>query len=217
MALIAVGILALVVIGLEAWILGLIYHSPERFQCDVTSCPLSLDQTKAVAGKGTILICHNPTSNPVQMLIQNKTSVLNAHLNHGDILGVCPSQQPDPPSAPLRGSGPILVCHKESTGNRFDLFIQNNTATIEAHLAHGDTLGACTLVPNPFQQPAQPSEPLHGSGPILVCHKDSTGNQIDLFIQNNTATIEAHLGHGDKLGGCEGLSTAPAGVPATEN
>lgn len=41
---IAVGILALAVLALNAAVLGLIIQEPERFLCDVTSCPLSLPQ-----------------------------------------------------------------------------------------------------------------------------------------------------------------------------
>ena len=41
---ITVGIIALAALVLSAWILGLIYQEPERFLCDVTSCPLSLPQ-----------------------------------------------------------------------------------------------------------------------------------------------------------------------------
>ncbi len=41
---IAVGIIALAALVLSAWILGLIYQEPERFLCDVTSCPENLPE-----------------------------------------------------------------------------------------------------------------------------------------------------------------------------
>ena len=88
---IAVGIIALAALALNAWILGLIYNSPERFLCDVTSCPLSLpahDGPHRPPGAGSILICHNPGPNQFELIVQNNTS-LEAHLGHGDNLGSC--------------------------------------------------------------------------------------------------------------------------------
>ncbi len=114
LALIAVGILALVVIALVAWVLGLIYQG-DRFGCDVTSCPLSLPAHdggfhRPSGGAGTVLICHNPGPNQVELLVQNGTfslgTSLEAHLGHGDTLGECFSLPPPTAPPPTVRTGP---------------------------------------------------------------------------------------------------------------
>jgi len=63
----------------------------------------------------------------------------------------------------------VVICHKGRT-------IEVAESAVEAHLAHGDTLGPC---------------------PVTICHKGRT-------IQVPESSVAAHLAHGDTIGPCLG-------------
>ena len=67
----------------------------------------------------------------------------------------------------------VGLCHK-------DLTIHVNENAVAAHLAHGDTLDACS----------------GSSDKVTVCHKEKRTLTI------GESSLEDHLAHGDSLGAC---------------
>ncbi len=74
----------------------------------------------------------------------------------------------------------VVICHKGRS-------IEVAEAAVEAHLAHGDTLGPC---------------------PVTICHKGRS-------IAVPDSSVAAHLAHGDTLGPCPG--NEPPGQPGGNN
>jgi len=81
------------------------------------------------------------------------------------------SKQHDPKD-PKKPTDPqtVTVCHLGET-------IEVNEEDLQAHLAHGDTLGSCT------------------AQTVTVCHQGTT---IEVSLED----LQAHLDHGDTLGDC---------------
>ena len=65
-------------IALAAAILGIVVNERNNFSHLFPVSPGDLP----VPGNGPILICHHPGPNQIQMRIQNKHSVIDAHLSH---------------------------------------------------------------------------------------------------------------------------------------
>jgi quercetin dioxygenase-like cupin family protein len=75
------------------------------------------------------------------------------------------------------GSDKVTICHNGNT-------ITISADALDAHLAHGDTLGAC---------PDGGGDT--GSDKVTICHN---GNTITISAD----ALDAHLAHGDTLGAC---------------
>lgn len=96
-------------------------------------------------GQQKVTLCHKGKTLTVG------TPAEDAHLRHGDTPGVCPTAEakPEPaeeapgPGAGQNGDGgsgngqqKVMLCHKGKT-------LTVGGPAVDAHLAHGDTLGAC--------------------------------------------------------------------------
>ena len=89
-----------------------------------------------------VTICHIPPGNPSRAhTIRVGRSAVAAHLAHGDVLGPCEEDDTDDDGDfdeddDDHEDDRVRVCHRGRT-----LVINENA--LEAHLRHGDTLGAC--------------------------------------------------------------------------
>ncbi len=95
-----------------------------------------------------VAMCHYPPGNPDNPeTIVVGASAVAAHLAHGDTEGACPGDEPpvivEPPPTEEPGEEPfecaapkVAVCHEGES-------ICIAAAAVDAHLEHGDTLGAC--------------------------------------------------------------------------
>ena len=130
---------------------------------------MTLTATAASAEK--ITLCHIPPGNADNAhTITIGAASAPAHLNHGDTLGACPATMPTatatppppppptatPPSYPVSPTGTpppppdtpqppvkITICHRPPGNPDKAKTITVGEAAVDAHLAHGDTLGAC--------------------------------------------------------------------------
>ncbi len=121
-------------------------------------------------------------------------------------------EQPDEGDTELEK---VLICHYPSgdvdKGNTLEIAAD----AVDAHLAHGDTLGACptstplpaptdTPLPAPTNTPAPAPTNTPAPAPtdtpvveekVTICHKGTT-------IEVNADAVADHLGHGDTVGAC---------------
>ncbi len=89
-------------------------------------------------GKSKVTVCHKGRS------ITISSSALQAHLNHGDVEGVCDGTGNDdgtagePSDGTVSGGGEsdVTICHK---GRRIEI----HESTVNAHLGHGDSFSPC--------------------------------------------------------------------------
>jgi hypothetical protein len=79
---------------------------------------------------------------------------------------------------------------------------------VPAHLAHGDTEGACEGDTGPDDEPEEESED-DGQPTVLVCHVPPGNPDNPVTIEVAAPAVSAHLAHGDTEGACAG-ETPPA-------
>lgn len=84
--------------------------------------------------------------------------------------------------------GKITICHAPPGNPANAHTIRIGEPALAAHLAHGDTIGAC-----------DDQEPV-GRERFTVCHNPEGNNPKTLTVSGNALT--AHLAHGDTLGEC---------------
>jgi hypothetical protein len=109
------------------------------------------------AGQAKVLVCHVPPGNPENAVtIEVAESAVSAHLAHGDTEGLCPGDtgpgeeeegsDGDPEADELdedAGQPKVLVCHVPPGNPENPVTIEIAEPAVPAHLAHGDTEGAC--------------------------------------------------------------------------
>jgi hypothetical protein len=132
----------------------------------ITPTP-TVTPTETVTPTGTaiamVTICHKPGT-PAEKTLTLPEPALGGHLGHGDILGPCPEDTPAPPPPPGptatpvppppgggnggngggngNGGGQVTICHKPGTPAQRTMTVPQSA--LQAHLNHGDTLGACS-------------------------------------------------------------------------
>ena len=106
-----------------------------------------------------VTICHRPPGNPENtQTITVGAPALPAHLAHGDTLGPCPvaptttavspTTTATPTTIPGGGGGgeerKITICHIPPGNPQNPQTITVGISALPAHVAHGDTVGACS-------------------------------------------------------------------------
>lgn len=109
----------------------------------------------------------------------------------------------------------VVICHIPAGNSENKHTMEVNENALDAHLGHGDYLGACTddlPAPNPTAIYTQTSAP---GNKVLICHipPGNPENKHTLEVSQNA--VDAHLAHGDYLGAC--TDGTPAPVPTTRN
>ena len=98
----------------------------------------------------TVTLCHKPGT-PAEKTLVLPLPALHGHLRHGDTPGACTTLTPTPTITPTATITPtttptatvrILICHKPGTPAEKTMALPPDA--IPDHLAHFDTLGACT-------------------------------------------------------------------------
>ena len=90
-------------------------------------------------------------------------------------------------SLQLTQADPVTVCHSSVTTSV-------TPSTLQAHLGHGDTQGACAATPTPTPTPTPAP-----SDDVTLCHNPGRNQQTKTVPQS---AASGHLGHGDTLGAC---------------
>ncbi|MEZ4594303.1 MAG: FecR domain-containing protein [Chloroflexota bacterium] len=157
---------------------------------------------------------NEPTDTPTAVPTEEATEVGNATPTN---------QTNDPEDADTTPTGKVLICHYPSGDTSKGNTLEIGADALDAHLAHGDTLGPCptptappeaptdtplpaptdTSVPAPTNtQPAPtntavpaPTNTPAPAGKVTLCHNGNT-------IEVDADAVDAHLAHGDTLGPC---------------
>ncbi|MDX1613561.1 MAG: FecR domain-containing protein [Candidatus Promineifilaceae bacterium] len=96
-----------------------------------------------------IVLCHVPPGNPDnEQSIRVADEAVDAHLAHGDYLGLCDGDTEadivDYDDNREDGEDKVLLCHVPPGNPDNEHEITVGEPAVDAHLAHGDYLGACT-------------------------------------------------------------------------
>jgi hypothetical protein len=91
----------------------------------------------------------------------------------------------------------VTICHMPGTPAQKSLEVPANA--LSGHLAHGDTLGACSDLPSG----AVPAQPGAEDSLVTICHKPGTPAQKTMAVA--VESLDGHLAHGDTVGSCEDL------------
>ncbi len=131
-----------------------------------------------------ILICHMPPGNTANAnTIEVGASAVQAHLDHGDTVGVCVDNTPLS-ATPM----PTLDVTPTST------LISTNTPQ-----------PTNTALPTDPPQPTDTPLPTATEAPpaqVVICHRPPGNPDNPMTITVNENEVQAHLDHGDSLGPC---------------
>lgn len=125
------------------------FYIPTSAGPSISSSPFDFVQTywNRLTGHGDqVAICHRTGSatNAFESISVSENAV-PAHLGHGDHLGNCTNDEEGKPQPgnTNSGSGKVTICHKTGSEKNPGVTITVSQNAESAHLAHGDTVGAC--------------------------------------------------------------------------
>jgi hypothetical protein len=170
--------------------------------------------TTAAEAASAVTLCHVPPGNPdAAHTVTVGASAVPAHLAHGDAEGVC--EEAEPPvddgedEAEDDGEVEVLVCHVPPGNPETPHTIEVGESAVPAHLAHGDTEGACegdteepgddAVGEDDAEDEEQDDE---GQVKVLVCHVPPGNPENPVTIEVAEPALPAHLDHGDTEGAC---------------
>jgi hypothetical protein len=119
----------------------------------------------------------------------------------------------------------VVICHYPAGDITKGNTIEIDADSVADHLAHGDTLGACSEQPDdnptntPLPAPTNTPAPAPTNTPVpaptstpepaptaeekvLVCHYPSGDDTKGVTIEIDADSLAGHLAHGDTLGAC---------------
>jgi hypothetical protein len=122
----------------------------------------------------------------------------------------------DPPGD--TGHTPVTICHNGNT-------ITVDEDALDAHLGHGDTIGACaggggstssssSTTTSTSNQTTTVTElstttSTNGHDPVTICHHAGPNPENwQTITVDDDSVLDAHLGHGDTLGPCDEVLTS---------
>ena len=172
-----------------------------------------------------VTLCHVPPGNPdAAHTVDVGAPSVPAHLAHGDTEGACaddggedPEEDPeeDPDSEDSDGDSDeakALVCHAPPGNPDNAVTIEVGESALPAHLAHGDTEGACEGDAPDEEVPGgdEGEEETEGTK-VAVCHVPPGNPEHPHTIEVDDSAVPAHLAHGDTEGACVEETSPPEG------
>ena len=201
----------------------------DRVQGDDASGVEDVVVSQAEAAEA-VTLCHAPPGNPdAAHTISVGAPAVPAHLAHGDTEGACAEDggeeegedeegegEGDEEESEEDGQAKVLVCHVPPGNPENPVTIEVAEPAVPAHLAHGDTEGACEGDTGPDDEGEEEEgdepelEPEDDGQPrVLVCHVPPGNPDNPVTIEIAAPAVPAHLAHGDTEGACAG-ETPPA-------
>ena len=133
-----------------------------------------------------VIICHRPPGNATNgNTIEVGASALQAHLDHGDTVGVCVDNTPLPTATPV----PTLDVTPTPT------FVPTNTPQQPTSTALPTDPPQPTDTPQPTATEVPPTQ-------VVICHRPPGNPDNATTITVDASEVQAHLDHGDSLGPC---------------
>jgi len=199
----------------------------DRVQGDATSGVEDVVVSQEEAAEA-VTLCHAPPGNPdAAHTISVGAPAVPAHLAHGDTEGECAEEggeegedeegegEGEEEESEEDGQAKVLVCHVPPGNPENPVTIEVAEPAVPAHLAHGDTEGACEGDTGPDDEPEEESEG-DGQPTVLVCHVPPGNPDNPVTIEVAAPAVPAHLAHGDTEGACAGETPPVEGEEGEE-
>jgi hypothetical protein len=170
--------------------------------------------------EAAVTMCHVPPGNPdAAHTVEVGAPAVPAHLAHGDTEGACadetvpgeedPEADPEDEELNEEGQAKVLVCHVPPGNPENPVTIEVADPALPAHLAHGDTEGACEGDTEPEEEEPEDAEEDEGQVKVLVCHVPPGNPEHPFTIELAEPALPAHLAHGDTEGACADETQPP--------
>lgn len=197
----------------------------DRVQGDATSGVEDVVASQEEAAEA-VTLCHAPPGNPdAAHTISVGAPAVPAHLAHGDTEGECAEEgdegdendedeegeeeEGEAEEDEADGQAKVLLCHVPPGNPENPITIEVAEAAVPAHLAHGDTEGACEGGVPPEDDEGEEEEEDSGQERVVLCHAPPGNPENPVTIEVAAPAVPAHLAHGDTEGACAG-ETPPA-------
>ena len=161
-----------------------------------------------------VTLCHVPPGNPdAAHTVDVGAPSVPAHLAHGDTEGACADDtgedpeegSEEPEEDPESDETKALVCHAPPGNPDNAVTIEVGQSALPAHLAHGDTEGACEG-DDPGEEVPEDDGEEEPDGEeetkVAVCHVPPGNPDNPHTIEVDESAVPAHLAHGDTEGEC---------------
>lgn len=176
----------------------------------------------AEEAEASVTLCHVPPGNPdAAHTVDVGAPSLPAHLAHGDTEGACADDageedpeenEEEPETDEDSGEAKVLVCHVPPGNPENPHTVEVGESAVPAHLAHGDTEGACEGdEPGGEGDPEgeEEGEETEEETKVAVCHVPPGNPENPHTIEVGESAVPAHLAHGDTEGACVEETPAP--------
>lgn len=165
-----------------------------------------------------IVLCHVPPGNPGnEHSIRVAVAAVDAHLAHGDYLGLCDDAEENVDNFEEYMDGDkVIVCHLPPGNPENEQSIRIGEPAVDPHLAHGDYLGLCDgdtkadIIEFDDDRDG-------GEDKVLLCHVPPGNPANEHEITVGEPAVDAHLAHGDYLGACTGAGGEGKGQGKNKN
>ena len=159
----------------------------------------------AEEAEASVTVCHVPPGNPeAAHTVDVGAPSVPAHLAHGDTEGACADDtgEEDPEdTGDESDEAQVLVCHVPPGNPENPHTVEVGESAVPAHLAHGDTEGACEG-DEPGGEEDPEGEETEEETKVALCHVPPGNPENPHTIEVGESAVPAHLAHGDTEGAC---------------
>jgi hypothetical protein len=167
-----------------------------------------ITQTPTASPTGTVVNTPTPSPTPTSVIIPTATSTPTSSPTAIPTATSTASPTPTVTLTPTHTAQPpqVTICHIPPGNPDNAQTITVDASALPAHLAHGDTQGACPEPTHPPSVTDTPPPPPPADTPppslVTICHIPSGNPDNAQTISVPQEAVQAHLAHGDSLGSC---------------